>query len=695
MSSDDNLPAIRHGQIALGAGYVPAADPNDDVARFDGIRISKLKLKGIEIDYGVDFTNDDNEIRSLSIIAGAFSTGKSSTLQFVSYCLGARSHPQHPEILRKVRAALLEVTLNGKPFVIERAVGEPSQHAYVRPGRIDEKSDRTPERRPLHPAGDPNSLSSFLLSYCGLEGVELREAPSQDESATDPLSFRDLMWFCYLPNERLDDKNLLFESSTMRFVKFGQVFNVIFGCHDDKAVELGSRVKELETRLARARQEANSAEAFVSEQDFGSRQMLEAQHDQAVSEIELTDVGLAQLDVDIMAATTFADELRRRHDEAATNADRSAALLRDRETQIKRLMPLRAQYADDVSKLIMLSEAHQLFDPLRVRVCPACFTSLGVTPFINDGECSLCRSTVESASHHDVDDIHDHDGAQPTAVSGELNVAAELRATRARLAEITQYIDQLDAELPQLRAQYSASSARQSQAAEAIDRATHDSVSPYLTQRDDLISRRERNIASAERIAAAIRLYDSIDRRLVDVSRLERSLESARAELNSSTPPISRSSVITSVSQRYLEILTAWKYPKLDQAFVHTNLKPFMRGLSYADASSGGRTLISLAWMLSIFETAWESGSHHPGFLMIDSPQKNLGHGGQLDKEFADSVAVSEIYRHLHDWLAGPGAGAQVIVVDNTPPAVTESDVVVRFSGRAEDPPYGLITDET
>jgi hypothetical protein len=60
------------------------------------------------------------------------------------------------------------------------------------------------------------------------------------------------MWLCYMPNERLDDKNLLFESNFMKRLKLRQVVDVAFGVHDDKAVELGRRVKELETRVGRA-----------------------------------------------------------------------------------------------------------------------------------------------------------------------------------------------------------------------------------------------------------------------------------------------------------------------------------------------------------------------------------------------------------------------------------------------------------
>lgn len=121
------------------------------------------------------------------------------------------------------------------------------------------------------------------------------------------------------------------------------------------------------------------------------------------------------------------------------------------------------------------------------------------------------------------------------------------------------------------------------------------------------------------------------------------------------------------------------------------DLTPYMRAEPYTAASSGGRTLIALAWQLALFEVAWESRSSHPGFLLLDSPQKNLGVAGDL----ADSVTIERVYRHLERWLAGRGVGAQIVVADNAPPAAAADDVVVRFSRRPDQPPYGLIDDET
>jgi hypothetical protein len=704
MSTPDEPASVKPAAaMSMAAGIASSSNDRQEQSLHSGIRVLRLRLKGVDRDYEVAFQDSEQEgPRSLSVVAGAFSTGKSAVLEFIAYCLGGVNHPQHPEVLRRVRSALLEVELGGQPHVIERAVGEPSTAAFVRPGRLGEIETPPMEKRVIKPAGDPASLSSLLLSYCGLEGVQLREAPTQTESDTDPLSIRDLLWLCFLPNERLDDKNLLFESSPMKRLKLRQVVDVVFGVHDNKAVELGRRVKELETRLARARTEYATTQEFLDEQELGTRIQVALTQEEAERALTTAERALTDLDNRIRAASTFAAELRGRHRDAARRARQAAGLLRDRDTQLRRFIPLRAQYADDITKLTMLAEARVLFDPLQVKVCPACLTTLRGAPHIADGRCTLCTSEVAELEAEPGENGNTGNGIAPAASTGSdgamtaatFDVSSELRATKARLAEITQYVEDLQTELGRLQNASEASVTEEAELARAVDAATNEAVSPFLSQRDDVMRSRQTASANLDRARTAIKMFDSLDRRASAVTRLEASLKALRGELEQATTQPDRNDVIHRISERYNAILTRWKYPKLEQAFIDNNLVPHMRGSSYTHASSGGRTLISLAWSLAIFEIAWETGSDHPGFLMIDSPQKNLGQGGDRDAEFADSVAVADFYKHLHDWLAGPGQGAQVLVVDNAPPATVDDDIVVRFSRRADHPPYGLIEDE-
>jgi len=112
-----------------------------------------------------------------------------------------------------------------------------------------------------------------------------------------------------MPNERLDDKNLLFESAHMKRLKLRQVVDVVFGVHDDKAVELGRRVKELEARLARARNDYATAQTFLEEQELGTRVQVELVRDEAEAAMAVAENARADLDNQIRAVSTFAADL--------------------------------------------------------------------------------------------------------------------------------------------------------------------------------------------------------------------------------------------------------------------------------------------------------------------------------------------------------------------------------------------------
>ncbi|ATL31501.1 DNA recombination protein RecN [Streptomyces formicae] len=655
-----------------------------------GIRIRRLRLVGVDRNYDVDFT-DGGDVRRLSVISGAFSSGKTAVLEFVAYGLGAKRHPRHPEVMRKVRASLLEVELSGVPHVIERAVGEPSTTAFVRKGRLDEPSTTTAERRRIDPAGHAESLSTLLLSHCGLEGVQLREAPTSSESRTDPLSFRDLMWLTFLTNERVADKNFLFENSYMRKHKLRQVVDVVFAVHDDRRVEIGSRIKELENRLGRSRSELTTARSFVEEQNTastGAQTRLDVER-------KLADITreLEAIDAQARAATDFATQLRARHNSAAQEAQSATAVLRDHQTQLARMLPLRAQYADDLLKLGMLAQAKHLFDPLRVRTCPACLQPLQETPHTDGGQCSLCHHPVEVSSGSATN--LGSAAARAVRPEDQLDVAAETRATKARLKAITTYIEELEQSLGSAERRAVDAAAEEQRMAKALDEATEPVVSTFLSARDELHRRQMQANRQLDEFDTAARLEEALEKRAAKVAQQESQLQHLRDELESlGDAAADRDHVLREISKRYARLLTEWHYPKLSMPHIADDLTPHVRGEPYQEASSGARTLITLAWQLAVFEVAVEKGAAHPGFLMIDSPQKNLGHGRTRDSLIADAVSIEDFYRFLRQWLDDHSDTAQVIIADNSPPAEAEGDVIVQYSRDEEHPPYGLVEDE-
>jgi hypothetical protein len=688
----------------------PATDAGPSPALPDrGLRLLRLSLAGIAKDYEVDLRAEDGSHQPLSVIAGPTNTGKTSVLRFFNYCLGGSDYPDNAEVIRQVRSAVTEAAGPDGWFALERGINAANVIAARRPVGASDDDPAVIESRPVEPTGDPASVSQLLLTTVGLQHVQLKEAPTKASSGTDPLSFRDLMWLCLFLNERIGSSQLLHEHDTWRRLKFQQVVDAVFGVHDDDSADLARRLKEAREQRDQAKRDTIRLAEFVREQQAQPLAELERDLEQADADIRAAAAALAELEARQSAATGFAADLRRRHTDAAAAAGRARARVRDRRSLVNRFASLRAQYADDVRKLTLLTEAAEVFDQLSVTVCPACLSELDGPPSVVGGRCSLCAHELPGTSDDDALSLaavgsgtaaDPGDDADRRAGDVSDMVKFELRSTKRRYAELNEFWQQLEGELAGLERTAVAADGAEAEAAAAVDRASAGLLTPYATEREETLRRRQAALVLRDRADRGVRLWRGVREREEAVEALDRAVERLRAEMRDRPERPDRGAVIGAISGRYAAILREIGYPKIDQPdetgpFIDDHLVPYARGRSYKEASSGGQVLISLAWIMAVFETAYEMNAAHPGFVIIDTPQKNLGgHAAEGDTEFSDSALVDRFYRHVITWLGGRGTGAQVIVVDNTPPALAEPYVVVRYTRDPEHPPFGLIDNE-
>ncbi|WP_010204179.1 DNA repair protein RecN [Salinibacterium sp. PAMC 21357] len=675
------------------------------ITRFPAFNLRALRLVGPQHSYRVDFADvmDDEWDRPLAIIAGEISTGKTTVLEFVDWCLGAKEHPEHDEVMANVRSAQLaiDVTIPGEAsrvrYVIERALGATTTRAYLYTGDLESMSG-TPVRSFTSDPADTESLSHYLLQLCGLSGLRLDQSPSQAESKTSVLSFRDLQPLWFLTNRRLDNGDLAYERQPHRSIKLNQVVNILFGVSDNEQSILSRAVEELgseERELARAIQ---TLRAFMTDAGLTTIEEIEPESDRLRVRVAELNVQKLVIDSDISARGDFTLELRASYARSETQARRIQAELRDRDTLARRLEPLRAQYADEIRRLDLVAESLNLFDSLSVLTCPACQSELQSSPKIVDNVCSLCNSHLTS-------DVSDGESAP--------DLSAERRNLVRRLNQLLKFFQEVRAEGDQLRRDLSAANDEVRAAQAALDRVSGDVISPYLAQRDEIQRALGDTRVELKTMLRARQMLLQLRQKEVELLQASAALKEARARkaeyLRSATP---RDATIARIGERLFRILKDFGYPKIDLVHVDRNLVPFVRGRRYDKVgSSGAMTLIALAWELALFELAFEQGSGHPGFVIVDSPQKNLVPGSVAIPAAPDQVAdeedaeigrlittsrrniVENIYRHVESWLA-KHPGAQVIVVDNQPPSMADQHVVVRYSQSSDEPPYGLISNE-
>ena len=679
------------------------------------LKLRGLRLVGPQRSYRVDFTDrdDPDTVRQLSLIAGEISTGKTTILEFVDWCLGAKEHPEHEEVVANVRSAQLAIDVprveedggvspeQRDRYVIERPLGPSSSRAFLYTGDLDSMSG-SPVRSFASDPADTSSLSQYLLQLCGLHGLRLDQSPTQVESKTSVLSFRDVQPLWFLTNRRMDNGDLALEHNVHRSIKLVQVVNLLFGVTDSEDSALTRVVEELSAEERELGRIVETLRDFLDDAGVTSVENVEEQTDRARVQIADLSAQLRGIDARLTARTEFASELRARYSRAQEAAQHLQSELRDRDTLGRRLEPLRAQYADEIRRLDLVSESVSLFNSLAVVACPACQTPLAQPPSIETHRCSLCNSRLE---HDPLESATGDDDAD------RLDLSSERRSLTRRLNQLKKFTQEVRREADGLRERLEIARGKVVRAQADLDAAASEVVAPFLAERDILARQIGDLRAAVNGLERSKQMLLQLRQKETELLRISASLKAAKERrseyLKSATE---RDAVLARIGSRLEAILRDFAYPKVSLVRVDRNLVPHVRGRSYDRVgSSGAMTLVALAWQLALFELAFEEGGGHPGFLLIDSPQKNLkpqpataGTSEATGAENAETLndilrnrrsIVENIYRHIDAWLTAH-PGAQIVMVDNQPPVTAIEHEIVRYSQDPAQPPYGLIDNE-
>ena len=437
---------------------------------------------------------------------------------------------------------------------------------------------------------------------------------------------------------------------------------------------------------------------FMTDAGFKSIEDVDSAADAMRIQLAELNAKKRAIDGNIAARGDFTAELRAAYSLSEKHAQRIQSELRDRDTLAARLEPLRAQYADEIRRLDLVAESQNLFDSLTVVTCPACQSKLASVPEVVENTCSLCHSQLTA-------DVSD-DASIP-------DLSTERRSLVRRLNQLLAFVQEVRTEADDLRRRLSAANAGVRESQLALDRASEDVISPFLAQRDEIQQSLGDTRVELKTMLRARRMLLQLQQKEVELVQTSTALKEARARKalyhNNATP---RDTILARIGERLFSVLQDFDYPKVDLVHIDRYLVPFVRGRRYDRVgSSGAMTLIALAWELALFELAFEQGAGHPGFVIIDSPQKNLVPGAVTPPPQSQSISedggaelsqlittrsrniVENIYRHVATWLL-KHPGAQVIFVDNQPPSIADQHTVVRYSQNPDDPPYGLIDNE-
>jgi DNA repair ATPase RecN len=635
------------------------------------INIKELRVIGIAKEYFVRFD------KKLSIIAGEISTGKSSILDLIDYCLGSKEHPTYQEIQRRGRTTLLEIEINGETFVIERQLFSTRNKAQIHFCDISTMGlDHKYIEVSSYQERNKESISSFILSKIGIENIPLKEAPTRDSSDIDILSLRDVLWFCYLKKNRVAGENLLFESNYMKAIKLKQVFEVLFGLYSNRLAVLSSEINRLQEETQNKKNQVKILTDSADSEGIPEVEELNNQKKKMRSEIDDKKARLEEIDSEISAKSELATGLRQEVLGLQSELQQIRVTKRNDEKTLQRLIPLRGQYSEDISKLHFLKDAKRIINPLRISTCPICLSQLDKGD--EKDKCPLCKREISKNEGVDID------------------VSREIRTIERKLRELNTYAEELEENIKKTNIHENKISNELSRASQRLDDTLKRFVSPYLSEREDIVSTISRNQNEIKHIDRFIAHRRNIEKINEEKSKLEMKLDKLKSDLEEEREKSpDRKELISSLNSTFFKHLSTVNFPKLSEAYIDEKLVPFVREVRYDKLSSEGAVnLASICWITSIYSETVQRLRQHPGFLMLDGVQRGIGLSAhEKDKEFRDESIVDGIYALLKELVELDDC--QIIVVDGHPPEHMEDNIVVRYSGEADKPPFGFIDDET
>lgn len=597
-------------------------------------------------------------------IIGPIDRGKSSMVDCIDFVLGrtVRFKGAVDEQLVAVQAGM---RVGDEEVLLRRSRRQPGVV------RVDDLAGDEIATLPIKTGEEQQSLSDWLLAQLGLHEAFASVRLPHDRR----LSFAsDLLPYLHIRQEDIERFVIRSQTSADDAARLA-VAKLLLELSNPASERLGARIHDLTNDIRNKQRKADQIRDFLNDAPETNSDTL----DDDLARLRGNETQAARrlkgLRDQARAATRFAEhrqqQVDRTRQDLATAEDRVDEAFhryREKTTALAQIDASLAELGEaagaspeDRERLALLYDA-----------CPACEVNLS-SRAVPTGRCSLCTEPLPGAVQH----------------KEKQHLQRARDRMMSELAELQQNLT---------RAREAANRAREehAHARHAMDEDTADAVTPYV---DAITAAATELEATRSEITTLERLKDPhrrLSERQEEIQRLSAELEQARAERVRVGAELNRpDEVLQRLNNLFRQIVSEFRLPwatgraRLDQ----NTLLPMVDDQDFDQRGGGSRTAVSVAYSLTLMMYALEDPTRFqlPQMLILDSPQKNLGHNDH------DQDLATRIYRWMIDYfevrreaLGGRYETFQLIIVDNNIPAAVRGgfDTLIQFNE-----PHGFIRD--
>lgn len=603
----------------------------------------RLRLERLSID--TSRARHDFDLRSpATVLTGPVGAGKSTMLELVRHVLGGNAvltQVVKDEVIR----AELRLTAGQEHLVLTRAT-RGGQAARVR--IMDEEGNEVAAGAPVRQREGERSVSDILLAALGIPALRMPRSRRRASSATSAITFNDVFAYLYLEQQEID-RSVIHHLDPFRNPKRTAVFELLFGLTDPHLLDLEVRLVVRE-QLAEADRQSQTVVEFLRRSDAGDEAELQQEEGLLQARLREARGRLSALRNEVEQLSVADAALREQVRFAAKDAAAARDGARELDAEIARRESVAAQLQVDLGRADRATAAGRHMAPIEFAVCPRCLQTLRERD-VSPADCLLCLQpeplrpdTHEEGAARDRVANQLEEVMQSLEISRQRREAAQVEAgDRADLAEA-------------LRSE--------------LDDRTRDFVTPRFTAIAEASAAEADSVARLEALDRLRGLWAQqrgLEARHTALgekrSELEREVRAARTRL------AQRRSRVKDISELFNETVRDLGLPWYQSAQIdETTYLPIVNEQPFVDVSVGGgtKTIVNVAYHLTLLAYALQHGDTLlPEILVIDSPRKNLGGGGE------DHELSTRIYRRLQTLIDSYPGRPQILVADNDLPSGT------------------------
>jgi hypothetical protein len=616
----------------------------------------------------------------LSFFYGEMASGKSTIVRLVDFCLGGKLE-RTPAIREELISVRLSTIINGKEVLFEReAVG--STHikiAWKTDEGIIEGLLAPVEAGPAPIMGENIfNVSDLILYFLGLPPFKV---PLGENIVR--LSFRDIMWYCYLKQDYLVSNfyNLGDYVNRDKIEKSRFVLRLIVGLFDERQNELDGKLHNIKELRKKRFQEIDNIRSFLKKFGYSSEEQITAEIEKTLLDIQTYSFKLKKIEEGYSGDTHFADDLRQELRDIEKNIDITEKAQYELNDKIEEQKTLKAELIASQAKLSRSNSAKKILEGAFFEFCPACGSKIGI-----DGKkpesCILCGQNI---TRHEEIDL-------------SVNEVTQIDL-KERIKELDESIDRHSIKYNEQRNQLNELRVIKRTKDNELDKALKNYDSKFLSQSRELekqiaiLGERGQNLKRMSAMPIEVNnLQEELDKLKLEQERIERQMQEETEKKKSAEK------LIEKIEISYHESLLSINLPNMNKDDrVRINRTTWIPEIIPADqskgkwsffdiGSAGMKTLLNVCYALAIHKVAAANNLPVPPILIIDSPARNV------DKD-ADEKVFNAFYTHLYELSQGLLSNTQFILLDNTYyPPLNGMDITKRYMTRADSSNPPLIS---